>query len=169
MLYSGSDDGRFRVSRDGGKTWEDQAARFPGLPKTSWFAGVEAWRHADGTAYVTVDNHRSNDFKNYLFKTTDYGKTWTSIVGDLPADRVARTIREDRRNPNLLYLGAEFGLWVSIDGGAHWVELKNNMPTLPFNDLTIQARDNDLVLGSHGRGIWILDNINALQELSRRC
>ena len=115
--------------------------------------------------YVTVDNHRSNDFTNYVYKSTDFGKTFTSIVADLPADRVARTIREDHKNPSVLYLGTEIGLFVTVDGGQHWVELKNNMPTLPFNDLTIQPRDNDLVLASHGRGVWILDQLNALQEL----
>lgn len=141
-------------------------SRFSGLPASSWFAGIEASRHADGTVYVTVDNHRSNDFKNYVFKSTDFGKTFTSIVGDLPSERVARTIREDHRNPNLLYLGTELGLFVSVNGGQNWVELKNNMPTLPFNDLTIQTRDNDLVLASHGRGIWILDQLTALQGLT---
>ncbi len=115
--------------------------------------------------YVTVDNHRSNDFTNYVYKSTDFGKTFTSIVSDLPADRVARTIREDHKNPSVLYLGTEIGLFVTVDGGQHWVELKNNMPTLPFNDLTIQTRDNDLVLASHGRGVWILDQLSSLQGL----
>jgi hypothetical protein len=123
-------------------------------------------RHADGTTYVVVDNHRSDDFGNYVYRTTDFGKTWTSIVGDLPADRVARTIREDPRRPDLLYLGTEFGLWISPNRGVNWIELKNNMPTLAFNDVAIQPRDNDLVLASHGRGIWILDQLTALQGLT---
>jgi hypothetical protein len=88
-----------------------------------------------------------------------------SIVADLPAERVARTIREDHKNPNVLYLGTEIGVFITVDGGQHWVELKNNMPTLPFNDLTIQTRDNDLVLATHGRGIWILDQLSAIQGL----
>ncbi len=166
VLYVGSDDGRFRVSRNGGVSWDDQAARFPGLPKDSWFAGVEASRHANGTAYVVSDNHRSNDMANYVYMTTDYGTTWRSITGDLPAARVARTIREDPRNPQLLYLATEFGVFFTPDRGTHWVALKNNMPTMPFNDIAIQARDNALVLGSHARGIWILDQLNALQELT---
>jgi hypothetical protein len=166
VIYVGTDDGRLRLSRDEGKTFEDLQDRLPNLPQTSWFAGIEASRHADGTAYVVVDNHRSNDFRNYVFRTADFGKTWTSIVGDLPADRVVRTIREDHRRPDLLYLGTEFGLWISPNGGANWIELKNNMPTLAFNDVAIQARDNDLVLASHGRGIWILDQLAALQGLT---
>jgi photosystem II stability/assembly factor-like uncharacterized protein len=167
VLYVGSDDGRFRVSKDGGKTWDDQQTRFPGLPKGAWFAGVEASRAADGTAYVTVDNHRSNDFTNYIYRTTDFGKTWTAIAGDLPAERVARTVREDPRNANLLYLATEFGLFISPDIGAHWIPLRSaNMPTMPFNDVQVHPRDNALVLASHARGLWILDQANALQELT---
>jgi hypothetical protein len=166
LLYVGTDDGKFRISRDDGKTFESAESRFPGLPPSSWFGGIEASRHADETLYVVVDNHRSNDFRNYVYKSTDAGRTFTSIVGNLPADRVARTVREDPRNPNLLYLGTEIGLFITVDGGGRWVELKNNMPTLAFNDLTIQTRDNDLVLATHGRGIWILDQLTALQGLT---
>jgi len=166
VLYVGTDDGRFRVSRDGGATWDDQQMRFPGLPAGAWFAGVEASRHADGTAYVTVDNHRSNDFRNYVFMTTNYGGTWTPIAGDLPAERVARTVREDPRNPSLLYLATEFGAFVSPTRGAQWLPLRNNMPTMPFNDIAVHTRDNALVLATHARGVWVLDQINALQELT---
>jgi photosystem II stability/assembly factor-like uncharacterized protein len=167
LLYVGTDDGRFRVSKDGGATWDDQQARFPGLPKGAWFAGVEPSRFADGTAYVTVDNHRSNDFKNYVYRTIDFGKTWASIADDLPLERVARTVREDPRNANLLYLATEFGLFISPDAGVHWLPLRSaNMPTMPFNDVQVHPRDNALVLASHARGIWILDQVNALQELT---
>jgi hypothetical protein len=166
LLYAGTDDGRLRMSTDEGKTWTDLQDRLPGLPKSSWFGGIEASRHAESTVYVAVDNHRSDDRGNYLYKSSDGGKTFVSITGDLPASRVIRTVREDTRNPMVLYLGTEFGLFYSWNGGANWVELKNNMPTLPFNDLTIHPRDNDLVLASHGRGVWILDKINALQELT---
>ncbi len=166
LLYVGTDDGRFRVSRNGGVTWQDQQTRFPGLSAGAWFAGVEPSRHADGTAYVTVDNHRSNDFANYVYMTTDFGATWTSITGDLPAERVARTVREDPRNPSLLYLATEFGVFLSPTRGAQWLPLRNNMPTMPFNDIAIHPRDNALVLASHARGVWILDQLNALQELT---
>jgi photosystem II stability/assembly factor-like uncharacterized protein len=166
VLYVGTDDGRLRVSMDEGKTWSDAQSRLPGLPASSWVAGIEASRHADGTVFVVFDNHRSNDFTNYIYMSTDFAKTWTAIVGDMPADRVARTIREDPRTAGLLYVGTELGLWISPNRGRNWIELKNNMPTLPFNDLVIHERDNDLVLASHGRGIWILDNVNALQGLT---
>lgn len=166
LLYVGTDDGRLRMSADEGKTWTDLQDRMPGLPKSSWFNGIEASRHAENTVYVAVDNHRSNDFANYLFKSIDGGRTFTSIAGDLPPLRVVRTVREDRKNPNVLFLGTEFGLFYTWNGGTNWIELKNNLPTLAFNDLIVHPRDNDLVLGSHGRGAWILDKINALQELT---
>ena len=166
VLYVGTDDGRFRVSRDGGATFVDAQDRFPGLPKGSWFAGVEASRHAAGTAYVVIDNHRSNDFANYLYVTTDFGTTWRRLDAGLPANRVTRTVREDPRNAKLLYLATEFGVFISPDAGGRWIVLRNNMPMMPFNDITIQARDNTLVLGSHARGLWMLDQLNALQELT---
>jgi photosystem II stability/assembly factor-like uncharacterized protein len=166
VLWVGTDDGRLRVSQDAGRTWTDMAGRMPGVPAGAWFAGIEPSHHADGTVYVTIDNHRSDDFANYVYRSTDFGRTWTSIAGDLPAHRVARTIREDRKNPNLLYLGTELGLFVSIDAGVHWLPFEQNMPTLPINDLVVHPRDNDLVLATHGRGVWILDDVNALQELT---
>ena len=162
----GTDDGRLRMSHDEGKTWTDLQDRLPGLPKSSWFGGIEASRHNANTVYVAVDNHRSNDLNNYIYKSADGGKTFTAIAGDMPAGRVVRTIREDVKNPNLLFAGTEIGLFFSPNGGTNWIELKNNLPTLPHNDLLIHPRDNDLVLGTHGRGIWILDKINALQELT---
>ena len=166
LLYVGTDDGAIRVSRDDGRTWTEVTSQLPGLPKTSWIAGLEPSHHADGTVYVTVDNHRSNDFGNYVYRSTDFGRTWMSIASDLPAGRVARTIREDAANPSLLYLGTEFGLFVTMDAGAHWVRLGANLPTLAINDLVVHPRDNDLVLGTHGRGVWILDHLSALQELT---
>jgi photosystem II stability/assembly factor-like uncharacterized protein len=166
VLYVGTDDGRLRVSMDDGRTWTDLQTLLPGLPDSSWVGGIEASRHNAGTVYVVFDNHRSNDFKNYVYRSGDFGKSWTAIAGDLPADRVARTIREDTRNPQLLYLGTELGLFISVNAGQNWIELKNNMPTQAFNDLVVHPRDNDLVLATHGRGIWILDNVNALQGLT---
>lgn len=166
MLYAGTDDGLLQVSWNDGQTWYDVTSNLDGLPKETWINTFEPSSHKAGRAYVAINNYRNDDFNNYIYRTDDYGKTWESIEGDLPADRVARTLREDPKNPNLLYLGTELGLFISIDGGEHWVELKSNMPTLPFNDLVIHPRDNDLVLGTHGRGVWILDHVNALQELS---
>lgn len=166
LVYVGTDDGRLRVTRDEGKTWTDLADKVPGVPKGAWFAGLEPSRHADGTVYLTVDNHRSDDFTNYVYRSTDFGQSWTSIAGDLPPSRVARTIREDAKNANLLYLATEFGAFVSIDAGAHWVRFGANMPTVPVNDLLVHPRDNDLLFATHGRGVWILDGVSALQELT---
>lgn len=166
LLYVGTDDGQLRKSTDDGRTWTDLQDRLPGLPRSSWFQTVEASRHADGTLYVAVDNHRSNDLANYVYKSTDGGATFSSIAGDLPASRVVRVVREDPKNPNVLYAGTEFGLFYSWNGGANWLPMKANMPTLAINDLVVHPRDNDLVLGTHGRGVWILDKINSLQELT---
>ncbi len=166
VVYVGADDGRLRVSRDDGRTWADVDAKVPGLPKGAWFSGLEPSRHADGTVYMTVDNHRSDDFTNYVYRSTDFGQTWTSISSNLPAKRVARTIREDLRNPNVLYLGTELGLFVTVDAGAHWLPLGANLPTLAINDLVIHPRENDLIIGTHGRGIWVLDDLSAIQELT---
>ena len=166
LIYVGSDDGRLRMSADDGKSWTDLQDRLPGAPQSSWFGAIEASRHNAGTVYVAMDNHRSNDFGNWIYKSSDGGKTFISIAGDMPAGRVVRTIREDVKNPHLLFAATEIGLFFTLNGGTNWIELKNNMPTLPFNDLVIHPRDNDLVLASHGRGIWILDKINALQEMT---
>ena len=193
LLYAGTDDGRLHVSHDGGATWTDLTAAgvsdsddpadgptgsgdlpstdpaapgFPGLPPGSWVSGIEPSRHAEGRVYAVWNNYRNDDYGNYLYRSDDYGQTWASITGDLPAERVLRTVREDLRSEDVLFLGAEIGLFYTMDGGGHWTELRGGMPTLPFNDLVIHPRDNDLVLGTHGRGIWILDQINALQELT---
>ncbi|MCY3699942.1 MAG: hypothetical protein OXH46_09960 [Gemmatimonadetes bacterium] len=179
LIYAGTADGRLLVSRDGGERWIDVAARdasdsdepsalpdFPGLPPGAWVNGIEPSRHEEGRVYAVWNNYRNDDYANYLYRSDDYGETWVSITGDLPAERVLRTVREDPRNPSVLFLGAEIGLFYTMDGGAHWTEVRGGMPTLPFNDLVIHPRDNDLVLGTHGRGIWILDQINALQELT---
>ncbi|MBV6523048.1 MAG: hypothetical protein MNPFHGCM_03215 [Gemmatimonadaceae bacterium] len=166
LLWVGTDDGNLQRSRDGGRTWKNVIGNVPGVPKGTWVAAIAASRYAPGTVYVAFDGHQADDYTNYLYKTVDHGETWHPIVSDLPADRVIHAILEDTRNPNVLYLGTEFGLFVTTDGGTHWVALRNNMPTLPVNDLALQARENDLVLATHGRGIWILDQVNAIRELT---
>ncbi|MEM6379388.1 MAG: hypothetical protein AAF705_14355, partial [Bacteroidota bacterium] len=168
LLYIGTDDGQVQVSTDDGQTWDNATDRLPGLPEMAWINTIEVSSHDASTAFVALNNYRNNDFNNYLYKTTDAGKTWTSIVGDLPADRVVRTMRQDFKDPKLLYLATEIGFFISKNSGKNWLELKNNMPTVAFNDLVIHPRDNDLVLATHGRGIWILDNLNALQEWEPR-
>ncbi len=166
LLYVGTDDGNLQVSTDGGTTWTNVSARLPDVPVSAWISGIEPSRHAAGRVYAAVNNYRNDDYANYLYRSDDTGRTWTSIVGDLRAERVVRTVREDLRNPQVLYLGTELGLFYTNDAGRHWVELTGGLPTAAFNDLALHPRDNDLVLGTHGRGIWILDNVNALQEVT---
>ncbi|MFN8574272.1 MAG: hypothetical protein U0132_19635 [Gemmatimonadaceae bacterium] len=165
-LWVGTDDGNLQRSTDGGRTWTNVVANIPGLPKGTWVAAVTPSRHAANTVYAAFDGHQADDYRNYLFKSTDNGATWTSLLGDLPSERAIHAVVEDPRNPAVLYLGTEFGLYLTVDGGAHWIWLRNNMPTVPVNDLVIQPRENDLVLATHGRGVWILDQISALQELT---
>ncbi len=166
LLFAGTDDGNLQVSRDDGSTWTNVSDAVPGLPSSSWISGIEPSRFTAERVYVAINNYRNDDFGNYLYRSDDYGTSWVAVTGDLPANRVVRTVREDTRNADVLYLGTELGLFYTNDGGDHWTELKGNMPTLAFNDLVVHPRDNDLVLGTHGRGVWILDNINALQELT---
>lgn len=166
LLYGGTDDGNLKVSRDNGRTWSDLTGRAPGVPRGTWVKSIEPSRHAAGTVYVAFDGHQADDYANYLYRSTDYGQTFRSITGDLPPNRVIHAVHEDPRNPDVLYVGTEFGLFVTLDGGAHWWPLRNNMPNVPVNDFTIQSRENDLVLGTHGRGIWILDQVNFIQEFA---
>lgn len=166
VLFVGTDDGLVQVSRDGGATWADVTGAIPGLPELVWINGIEPSRHSAGRAYLVANNYRNDDYENYLWVTEDYGASWSRIDAGLPAERVLRTVREDPRNPDVLWLGTELGLFVSLDRGESWSELKGSMPTMAFNDLVVHPRDNDLVLATHSRGIWIYDNVNAFQELT---
>jgi photosystem II stability/assembly factor-like uncharacterized protein len=164
LLAVGTDDGLIQVSMDDGKTWVKDD-HFPSVPDTTFVSRI-AWSHArEGRLYATFDGHRSNDFKPYVLVSEDYGKTWNVITGNLPMGTVQAFV-EHPSQPNLLFVGTEFGAFFSIDRGQHWNQLTNNFPTVPVWDLKIQARENDLVLGTHGRGIWILDDISALQYLA---
>lgn len=165
LLFVGTDDGNVQRSVDGGETWTNLADRFPGLPPRTWVADIDASSHDAQTVLAAFDGHREDDFDNYLYRSDDGGDTWTDITGDMPAKRVIRAVQQDVVNPDLLYAATEFGFFVSIDAGVSWVELRGDMPTLPINDFVIHPRDNDLVLGSHARGVWILDSINALRGL----
>jgi photosystem II stability/assembly factor-like uncharacterized protein len=165
VLWAGTDDGNVQVSQDAGRTWTNVRSRITGVPAGTWVAHVEASRTAPGVAYVAFDGHQADDFTNYLFRTTDFGRTWMDVASDLPAGRVIHVVREDPRNARVLYLGTEQGVYVSLDAGSTWRELRG-LPRMPINDLVVQPRENDLVLATHARGIWILDHINALQELT---
>ena len=166
VLYVGTDDGQVQVSSDDGQSWRNVTSGLTGAPEMMWVNHVFASKTVPGRVYVTANNYKNDDYTNYLWRSEDDGTTWRDITGDLPAERVLRTVREDPRNPDVLWLGAEFGVWWSWNGGDNWVELKGGLPTMPVNDLVIHPRDNDLVLGTHGRGIWILDQVNALQEMT---
>ena len=167
LIWVGTDDGNVWVTKDGGrngdKSWTKLNDNIKGNPGY-WVSGVEASNHFPGTAYVTYTGLRNDDFKAYVYKTTDYGQTWTSIVNNLPAKSV-NVIREDPKNPNLLFAGVEWGLYVSIDGGKTWNDMQGNMPTQPVYDLKIHPRDGELIVGTHGRGIFITD-IAPLQQLN---
>lgn len=165
VLYVGTDDGNLQVSQNDGRTWANVRENVPGLPQGTWVSHVEASRTAPGTVYAVFDGHQADDFTNYLFRSRDYGVTWTALNATLPADCGLRVVREDPRNPRVLYLGSEHGLFVSLDDGASWREMRG-LPRMPVYDFVVQPSENDLVVATHARGIWILDNLSALQELT---
>ena len=167
VLYAGTDDGQLHVSRDEGATWNSLVMNVPGVPRGTWVRHLEASRHAAGTVYALFDGHQNGDFRNYLYRSIDYGATWTSIAADLPASVVPHVLREDLVDSQLLFLGTEFGLYASFDAAGHWVSFRANLPTVPVNDLAIHPRDHALVLGTHGRGIWILDDVRPLRSTAR--
>ena len=170
VIWVGTDDGNVQVTRDGAKTWTNVVGNVPGLPKNSWVSWVQAGNFDAGTAYAAFDRHTFGDHAPYVFRTADYGKTWTPLVTPQEVKGVrgyAHVIKEDLVQPNLLFLGTEFGLFVSIDGGKAWAQFKGSrFPAVAVRDLAIQPRENDLVLGTHGRGIWIIDDITPLRALT---
>ncbi len=166
VIWVGTDDGNVQVTRDGGTTWTNVRRNIRGVPDGIWLGRLEASHFDVGTAYVTFDGHRSDVFTPWVFKTTDFGRSWTNISGNIPDGQVVHVIREDLRNPNLLFVGTEFGVFVSWSGGDRWAPLKNGFPTVAVQDLVIHPRDNDLVAGTHGRSIWILDDLTPLQQLT---
>jgi photosystem II stability/assembly factor-like uncharacterized protein len=167
LLWAGTDDGNVQLTRNGGTSWTNVRENVPGVPKGMWVSRVEASHFNEGTCYLTFDGHRSDDFKPYVFKTADYGKTWTNIAGNLPDGQPVYVIREDPKNKNLLFLGTEFAAFFSRNGGTNWNNLNLNMPAVAIHDLLIHPRDNDLIAATHGRGFWILDDISALEQLDK--
>jgi photosystem II stability/assembly factor-like uncharacterized protein len=163
VIYTGTDDGSLHVTRDGGKTWTAVFDKVPGLPKGIYVSEVVPSRFDEGTVYATFDGHRQNDFETYVFASNDYGQTWRSIGADLKGE-VARTLTEDLRNPDVLYLGTEAGLFLTIDRGRSWQRLKANLPTVRIDEIAIHPRDNALLLATHGRALWILDHLEPIQE-----
>jgi photosystem II stability/assembly factor-like uncharacterized protein len=164
VLWTGSDDGVVQVTRDGGKNWTDVTRNIPGMPEWGTVAAIEASPFEVATAYVVVDAHRVDDPRPYLFKTTDYGRTWHTLSANLPQDTHLHAVREDPKCKGLLYAGTERGVAYSKDNGATWRQLKLNFPTVAVHDLVV--KNDDLVVGTHGRSIWILDNLNPIREMS---
>jgi photosystem II stability/assembly factor-like uncharacterized protein len=160
VLWAGTDDGLVHVTRDAGQHWTNVTAKEFG--EWSLIGLIDASAHAAGTAYVAVDRHKLDDYHPYIFKTADYGKTWTKLTTGLPETAYVHAVREDPKRQGLLFAGTETGVFYSSDDGAHWQALRLNLPTVPVHDLVVQ--ENDLVLATHGRAFWILDNITALRE-----
>ncbi len=166
VLWVGTDDGNVQVSSDRGASWTNVRGNIPDIPEKIWVSRVEASHHAEGTAYVTFDNHRYDDMRPYVFKTTDFGASWIDISANLPEGGSVYVIKEDQVNPNLLFVGTEFAVFATLDGGETWGRLRANLPSVAAYDLVIHPRDADLVVGTHGRSIWILDDITPLQQLT---
>ncbi len=165
LIWVGTDDGNLQVTVDGGKNWTNTVGNIEGLPANTWCTSVYPSRFEKGTAYASFDGHRNNDFKPYIFKTSDFGNTWTSLASD-DIQSYCHKILEDLVNPNLLFLGTEFGLYVSVDGGDSWAQFKNELPNASVMDMVIHPREHDLVLGTHGRGVYIIDDISPIRQLS---
>ena len=166
ILWAGTDDGNLQVSKDG-ETFKNVVTNITGVPKGTYVSRIVTSAFDAGTAYVTFDGHRSNDFNVYFYKTTDYGEHWTDISNGLPKDGgTLHVVREHPKNRDLLFAGTEYGLFVSFDRGSNWQELKNNLPRVPVFDIQIHPRDNDLILATHGRAVWILDSISSLEKIA---
>jgi len=165
LLATGADDGMIAVSVDDGKSWR-RYTDFPGVPDTTYVSRVLWSRHDDATLYATFDGHRSNDFRPYVLRSTDQGEHWTSIASNLPAFGSVRSIAEHPRNPNLLFVGTEVGAFVSVDGGKSWVRIRKGLPPVPVHDLAVHPRDNVLVIATHGRGLYLIDDLGPLEHLA---
>jgi photosystem II stability/assembly factor-like uncharacterized protein len=170
LVWVGTDDGNLQITRDGGAHWSNVIANVPGIPKNSWVNWVQASSFAAGTAYVAFDRHTMGDFTPYVYATYDFGKTWKPLVAPRDPKGVrgyAHVVKEDSVDSQLLFLGTEFGLWISVDSGTNWAQFKGgHLPAVAVRDLAVQPRDNDLVLATHGRGIWIVDDISPLRKLT---
>jgi photosystem II stability/assembly factor-like uncharacterized protein len=165
LIYVGTDDGLIQVTENGGAAWR-KIETFPGVPEKTYVSRILASQHDANTVYAAFDNHQMSDFAPYLLKSTDAGKNWTSLKSNLPANGPVLAIAEDHVNPNLLFVGTEFGLFFTTDGGGKWTQLRGGLPTIAVRDLAIQKRENDLVLATFGRGFYVLDDYTPLRELA---
>ncbi|MCB0400499.1 MAG: glycosyl hydrolase [Flavobacteriales bacterium] len=165
LLYVGTDDGLIQVSENDGQTWKKYIA-FPGIPEMTYVNMLKASKHDENTVFAVFNNHKRGDFKPYVLRSKDKGKSWANIAGNLPSDQAVYCIEQDHVNPNILFVGTEYGVFVTLNGGKHWIQLKSGLPTIAVRDMEIQQRENDLVLASFGRSFYVLDNYAPLRELA---
>jgi photosystem II stability/assembly factor-like uncharacterized protein len=166
VLWAGSDDGLIHVSRDAGRSWQNVSIPARELPDWALISIIDPSPHDAATAIVTATRYKHDDFKPYIFKTTDYGKTWKKIVNGIPANEYTRVVREDPNRKGLLYCGTERGVYVSFDDGTNWQSLQTNLPVVPIHDLMVHKREKDLVVATHGRSFWILDDLTPLHQIT---
>lgn len=167
VIWVGTDDGNLQLTRDGGATWVNLASRLPGARPGSWIPFIEVSKRNRGEAFVVVNDYRRNDWRPMAYHTTNFGETFTRIADENKASGHALSIRQDPEAPGLLFLGTDYGLYISIDGGANWTKWTNGYPSTPTRDLVIHPRDQDLVIGTFGRSIWVLDDIRPLREIAQ--
>lgn len=168
VIWVGTDDGNVQVTQDGGTTWNNVIKNIRGVPANTWVTQITASLHDQATAFVVFDDHRRNNWSPYIFQTTDYGQTWTRLADENDIDGYLYSFTQDPVTPNLMFLGSEFGLYVSFDKGTSWNKWTEGLPTMPISDLVIHPRDHDLVIGTFGRAIWILDDIRPLREMAQQ-
>lgn len=166
VIWAGTDDGQVQLTRDGGETWNNLTKQVKGLPKEAWIAQIKASRYEAGAAWMVVNNYRKGDYNPYLFKTDNYGKSWSQMADDSKVKGYALSVMQDPVEPNLVFLGTENGLWVSIDGGTSWVQFGNGFPSVSTMDMNIQEPESALIVGTFGRAIWVLDDLLSLREIA---
>ena len=166
VIWAGTDDGNVQLTRDGGRSWTSFRGKIPGMPTGAWIPQIQASRHNAGEVFVVCNDYRRGDFKPYVFRTADYGKTWTRLADEKKVTGYALCVLQDPTEPNLIFVGTEQGLWVSLDNGVNFEQWKNGYPSVSTYDLAIQEREADLVIATFGRSIWVLDNIRPLRSLA---
>lgn len=166
IIWVGTDDGNIQLTQNGGETWSNLTSNIKGLPKESWIAQIQASRFNKGEAWVVANNYRKGDYSPYLYRTKDFGKTWQRVLSDANVKGYALSVIQDPVEPKLVFLGTENGLWISIDEGRNWKQFRNGFPSVSTMDMTIQERESALIVGTFGRSIWILDDLNTLREVA---